>query len=653
MKYILVIFFSLQLGLTWSQDRRSADSLRTLIAKAKQDSNKINLMMTLGMSLEEENPKEALKTYQETLLLSRQLKYPRKEFSAMINQGIAYYLLGEWENAIRSYEEAFALAKKQDWKNKMGVPLVNIGNVYLALSQYPEAIEYYQRAEPYLAPDQQGKMAANMVNIFVRTNRIAESREYGYRAIKISEQTHDTTAWLDAHINLFSEDSDSLLLAGYRLQKRALPVALKFKDEYRIAALYTNIAVYYYSLPKKYDSALLYARHTEEIFKRIGFSQAGLIDSYNLMARIYLLRKDFISAKGTAMRALALAPKTGLVYKWKEIYLTLAKAEEGLKNYSSAIDFFKKYDHYRDSTDQVRNTELSNQLNTRYQSEKKQKEINRLELLEVEQQKEINFRNSLIAVAVIAFVFLAIIGFLFYRNMKSKQRLTEKEKEIQVRKINELEKDKQLVMTESIVRGQEEERSRLAKDLHDGLGGILWGVKSSLSTMKGNMILSGDNLQSFERSLDMLDTSISELRRVAHNLMPEALVKFGLASALRDFCDFVNNSKVIHVIFQQVGHERRLDLSVEVVLYRVANELVNNALKHSRAGEIIIQLNYDDHSLDMTVEDNGVGFDKTILEKTKGSGWPNIQSRIAYIKGTLDIETTPGNGTAVNITIPI
>jgi signal transduction histidine kinase len=200
---------------------------------------------------------------------------------------------------------------------------------------------------------------------------------------------------------------------------------------------------------------------------------------------------------------------------------------------------------------------------------------------------------------------------------------------------------------------QEQERSRFAKDLHDGLGGMLSGVKLSLSNMKGNMVLSGDHVQTFERSLDMLDNSIIELRRVAHNLMPEALVKFGLTAALKDFCDFVNGSKVVNVIFQQMGNDKRLDMSVEVVLYRVVNELVNNSLRHSSASEIIIQLNYDDHSLTITVEDNGVGFDQSILEKTKGSGWPNIKSRIDYLKGSLDIETSPGNGTAVNITIPV
>ncbi|MEJ0034172.1 MAG: sensor histidine kinase [Bacteroidota bacterium] len=200
---------------------------------------------------------------------------------------------------------------------------------------------------------------------------------------------------------------------------------------------------------------------------------------------------------------------------------------------------------------------------------------------------------------------------------------------------------------------QETERSRFAKDLHDGLGGMLSGVKLSLSNMKGNVVLNGEHVDVFERALDMLDNSIHELRRVAHNLMPESLVKFGLAASLKDFCDFINSSKVIHVIFQQIGDYQRLEMSIEIVLYRIANELVNNALRHASATELIIQLNYDDHSLTLTVEDNGKGFDQGILDRTTGSGWPNIKSRVAYLKGTLDVQTSQGNGTSVNITIPL
>jgi len=205
----------------------------------------------------------------------------------------------------------------------------------------------------------------------------------------------------------------------------------------------------------------------------------------------------------------------------------------------------------------------------------------------------------------------------------------------------------------TVVKVQESERTRIAKDLHDGVGGMLSGIKLSLTTMKGNMIMPQEQVQVFERSLDMLDHSIKELRQVSHNLMPETLVKFGLAAALKDFSDFINQSNVVRAIFQQVGDERRLDANTELLIYRVANELINNALRHAQASEIIIQLHYDDQSFTLTIEDNGKGFDKNVLDKSTGLGWPNIKSRIEYLKGTIDIDTNPDQGTAIFITIPV
>ena len=248
---------------------------------------------------------------------------------------------------------------------------------------------------------------------------------------------------------------------------------------------------------------------------------------------------------------------------------------------------------------------------------------------------------------------IALELLFFALGLGHKNRMDEIEKVEAKEALKHAEERQHIKHLRALSEVQEQERSRFAKDLHDGLGGMLWGVKLSLSNMRGNMILAADQVPLFERSLDMLDTSISELRRVAHNLMPEALVKFGLSVALKDFCDFINSSKAINVVFQTVGNEKRLNISTEVVLYRIINELSNNALRHASASELLIQLNYDDQSLTITVEDNGIGFDKEILNTTTGAGWPNIKSRIEYLKGLLDVETGTGNGTSVNITIPL
>jgi len=248
-------------------------------------------------------------------------------------------------------------------------------------------------------------------------------------------------------------------------------------------------------------------------------------------------------------------------------------------------------------------------------------------------------------------ILIELIFFTLGLGYKHKRDEVEK---LEAQEALKLEIEKQKVrQLNAMAEIQEKERTRVAKDLHDGLGSMLSGIKMSLSNMKGNAVMTNENVQVFERSLNMLDNSIHELKRVAHNLMPETLVKFGLAAALKDFTDFINQSNVLKAIFQQVGKEQRLTSSNELALYRLANELINNALRHAAATELIIQLHYENNSVTLTVQDNGKGFDPVILKHTKGSGWPNIRSRVEYLGGVMDIDAKPGEGSAITIRIPI
>ena len=153
----------------------------------------------------------------------------------------------------------------------------------------------------------------------------------------------------------------------------------------------------------------------------------------------------------------------------------------------------------------------------------------------------------------------------------------------------------------------------------------------------------------FERSLDMLDTSIKELRRVAHNMMPEMLTKFGLDEALKEYFNSLNTANLLAVNYQSVGMSNRLDSNTEIIIYRIIQELMNNILKHAAASQVFVQLIKDNNRLNIVVEDNGKGFDTAILENNKGAGWANIRSRVEYLKGQLDIHSEAGKGTLVNI----
>jgi two-component system NarL family sensor kinase len=167
--------------------------------------------------------------------------------------------------------------------------------------------------------------------------------------------------------------------------------------------------------------------------------------------------------------------------------------------------------------------------------------------------------------------------------------------------------------------------------------------------MKDNFIVTPDNMAVFERSLDMLDTSIKELRRVAHNMMPEMLTKFGLNEALKEYCHTINTTKLLTVKYQSLGMDSRVEKSTEIIVYRIVQELLNNIIKHAAAGEAIVQLIRENDRLNIVVEDNGKGFDTALLERSKGAGWLNILSRVDYLKGHLDIHSEPGKGTLVTI----
>ncbi|MBK9791741.1 MAG: sensor histidine kinase [Sphingobacteriales bacterium] len=217
-----------------------------------------------------------------------------------------------------------------------------------------------------------------------------------------------------------------------------------------------------------------------------------------------------------------------------------------------------------------------------------------------------------------------------------------------------VELDKMLVI--SLRQNQkliEDERSRVAKDLHDGLGGLLSGVKLSLNSITGNVVVSEQHATVFKRVLNQLDNAISEMRRVAHSMMPESLLRFGLAQAIEDFCYDINESKTVQLNFYHHGLEQRLDSSIEITLYRVIQELVNNAIKHAAATEIMIHLVRNENQLTLTVEDNGVGFNINNIQKIKGVGLSNIQSRIDFLKGYVEIDSKKNVGSSFYITIPV
>jgi signal transduction histidine kinase len=287
------------------------------------------------------------------------------------------------------------------------------------------------------------------------------------------------------------------------------------------------------------------------------------------------------------------------------------------------------------------------ELERKYETTKKELQIQHLETEKKISDLVIKRKNIINFVLIGGIFWILLVSYLIYRNLKHRQR-------IQQHRIQELENEKQLMAAEAVLKGEEQERTRIAKDLHDGLGGMLSGLQHSFNTMKGNLIMTPENHQAFERGMDMLDSSIKEMRRVAHNMMPEALVRFGLDTSLKDFCNDINQSGTLHIEYQSLGMENtELEQSISITIYRIVQELINNILKHANASTAIVQLIRTAGKLTVTVEDNGQGFDTAILNSSKGIGWMNIRNRVNFLKGTLDITSRKDEGTSVQIELTV
>lgn len=237
---------------------------------------------------------------------------------------------------------------------------------------------------------------------------------------------------------------------------------------------------------------------------------------------------------------------------------------------------------------------------------------------------------------------------------KSKKKLlkaVEKEKEL-LKAITRQQK----MQLEAIVNTEENERKRIARDLHDGVGQLLSSVKINLGVAKEYMARSkvAETTELVEKSRMAIDEITVELRNISYNLLPPSLEQFGLASAIAEEVNKLKSTPELFVHFDNSTTDLKFDPKVEIVLFRVSQELLNNALKHANASEITIQLIQHKTELVMMIEDNGRGFElRSSVEKKDSSGLKNLYSRIAFIDGKISIDSTPSSGTSIIIEIPL
>ncbi|MEO5942686.1 MAG: sensor histidine kinase [Ferruginibacter sp.] len=626
------------------------DGLMQELKSAKEDTNKVLLLIKIGNNLEQNNPDSAGYYYSLAGNLSKKLQYLRGTFKYISNITAVLNIQSKFDSSLALNLQSIDIAKKLNDSHYLGIAYNNTGGSYYNIKNFEKCIEYFLKAVTVFEQSKEngsvGLLYANLSGIYSDMDFNKKAYDYGLKAIAVAQQIEDTAILKEGFNNtstalLGLRKFDSALL----LSNKAIALSDLTNDNWtKTACLIDNCEIYFktqrFSLMSgAADEALLAA---QSIGSAEGSAQANLFKSL-----FYLNQKSYEQAKIFAQKGVAIAKDKHINDALRDGYKNLSLVEFGLGNMSS-------FYNYSALSDSVENIILSNkiikntlELDAKYSLGKKQIEIDNLAKEKKIQQLELAQKKQTIYWLIGSLILLFAIAFFYYRYSQQKKIL-------QQQKITELENEKLLTATQAIVQGQEEERTRLAKDLHDGLGGILSSTKYSLGNMKQNLIITPENAAAFERTMDMLDQSIKELRRVAHNMMPETLMKLSLSEALQDYCMQVTQSGALKVSYQNFGTEDlTLENSTKITVYRIIQELINNAIKHANAQTADVQLIYNENKLNITVEDDGNGFDKTLLENASGIGYKNLQSRVDFLKGTIDIQSQLKKGTSVYIEIPL
>jgi two-component system, NarL family, sensor kinase len=638
MKRILILYLITAVQSLYAQNDVTKDSLLKVLYVSREDTNKVLTLITTGQYVEYNNLDEAKNYYLKAKSLSEKLKYTMGILKYYANYTAVLNIQARFDSALVLTKEALQLATQFGNEERIIIAQQNLSATYSYLQDYESALQYLIPSIAYFEKTNNDTRLSliydNLGVIYRETKQYDKALEYHNKALAIARKSGNNydianvlTNLGNAYISLKKYDT------ALTVMQESLLIAKKENYENIVSNVTSNIGVL---LTKKgrYDSLNYYCAVGLRLSEKLGDSLSMVNNIYGL-ALYAFFNKDFIKSGELATTGFAMAQKRNFAEPsqlFADILSELALVKGDLKNYDYynrlSIELAEKIFNDR----MQKNVQL---LDKKFDTEKKEQQL-------IIQQATINKKNTLNYILIGSTVALLLISLLTYRTYTQKRKL-------QDQKIAELEKEKLLSATQSLLKGQEDERSRLAKDLHDGLGGLLSGVKLQLGAMKGNLILSEEHGRTFTNALGKLDESISEMRRVAHNMMPEALMKLGLQQALQDYCDGLSESQPFKINGEFYGLEKRMESSVEIVVYRIVQELLNNAVKHSGAIAILVQVMKHDNNLSITVEDNGKGFNKDEVLLMKGTGLKNIQSRVNYLKGQLDIQSTPGKGTSVHI----
>ncbi|MDR6300580.1 tetratricopeptide repeat-containing sensor histidine kinase [Mesonia maritima] len=430
--------------------------------------------------------------------------------------------------------------------------------------------------------------------------------------------------------------------------KNAIELSKKLKDSASLRRAYAHLGLLYSGRFLDQDSARKY-------YKK-GYPKHILKKDSIMLLKYYINYANSYQKSGNYQTAINFLDsiKNFKIKKYELGYQTLIyrkyiKCYKALGDYKNAFAYQEKYNAVQDSLNLTKQNIAISDIKTKYETEKKEKENF---ILKTDLRKKQQTQTILWIVVISSVIVGTIISLLIAKNAKKKRQLIQQNQKLKLQQTEKELKQQELNTIDMMIAGQEKERQRLAEDLHDNLGSSLAAIRLNIETLKKTD--KNSSSETLSKTLALINDAYQAVRGMAHKKQSGVMASSGLLPAIKRFAKNISNVDGLQVEVEEFGLDQKLENSLEITIFRIIQELVTNIIKHANATEATISLTSHNSSLNIIVEDNGKGFNKSKLHgKKDGIGLSTIEKRIEHLGGTLEIDSHQNRGTSIIINLPI
>lgn len=510
----------------------------------------------------------------------------------------------------------------------------NYGSVLTRQYSFESGIGYLNKSIHYfeLAKDtiQLAYTYSRISNAFHDFGNYEKGKEYAKKGLKIiqSQEKSNTRAnWSLWNVLGINYDDNKEYDKAIATHLKALRFA-KDNDEL-LATTYNNLGNTYKKKGMLAEAENYFQKSFE--IEKIIKDDYRFSTIYGNLGDLALKRKQYAVSKKYLDSCLYYAEKAGSPEKLKDAYEYNSWWYEETGDYKNSLHFIKQYISLKDSLENVAKAGIIYDVQERYESAKKEKENQELQIANrlktIEKDQAVSEKKIILTASVVLIALLSVVAFLLYRN-----------------KLNKIKRNEEQKMNQALFEGEQKERIRIARDLHDSVGQMLSVAKMNLSAFPDEKL---------QPTSQLIDSTISEVRTISHNLIPEDL-NFGLFAALETLAEKINHSGTTKMTVNITGEIRNLKFEQqnELSIYRIVQEVVNNMIRHSGANSINLNVTQQAQKILISIKDNGRGMDTENIENSKGIGWKNIKARVNLLDGEMKIQSEKLSGTQIEILLP-